>query len=196
LVSTGHWVDPGFGSTQDGPEPLFFQIGNIGDREIELSAGKDSVVTFLPVRFGGEQHSGRTLTTQEDVAKEFFQGQLDKIPSLALLHEFASLQDQLDQTNSDIQREINSRNVVAFGIYLVSVTFFGVCLTILLSWGSNGSITTRIHNISKALPTNGGQLALLAILAIVSCVTFVSTLHFIIGLIDRRISAGRRRYRR
>ena len=199
----GYWFLPGIGLIQasdrprKGQSPCSFRSGISAIEKSSSLPGKVSVVTFLPVRFQGEQLSDRQLTTQEDVAKEFFRGKADKIPSLALLHEFASLQDQLDQTNRDIQREISSRNVVAFGVYLVSVTLFGICLTVLLSWGSNGSITTRIHNISKALPTNGGQLALLAVFAVVSCISFVSALHFIIGLIDRRISSiGRRRRRR
>ena len=192
LVSTGHWVDPGFGS--DTPQRLFFQVGNVSDQEISLQPGRTSLITFLPIRFDAPQErpSSRSLTSEAEVADAFFSDS-DELRSLALLGRFEELVEEQDKLRKRMDDEHESRNVVTFGVYLLGVSLFAVALTVFLSWGGSSSVADRISNISKHLPQSSGSKWLLAVIVIALAACFIALLRFAGDLAEYVIRRRRRR---
>jgi deoxycytidine triphosphate deaminase len=194
LVMGGMLVDPGY----DGR--LHFQLANVGDKSFRIEPGKTSVaaIQFLPVIRAASQLE--RVPSSKKLLEELFREEVKNEPlkQLAYFTGVAELKDDVRKLNErlDDQKIVLSSTrrstdqLLVFGVFLVSITLFGVAIATLVNAFANGSIKEAANSVGSTeltLPAIAVAVVLLAVVGI-ACWLMMRPVK---AVVDRHREEGR-----
>jgi hypothetical protein len=183
LVLTGGLVDPGYGTRSPEGERLHFVIANIGRKDFPIVPGTDQIASLEFTEICGEPDQSDPATT-EDLERRLFQSK--ESPRLALEF-FEQLKEVDDRLDSEIRSltsrfqavESGTKQIVYFGVFLLTVTLFGVAFALLAQLAASDSASKAIQRIDDVLPDTWPAASVVIIALVVAAVVLWKLLTLI-----------------
>ena len=159
LILTGLLVDPGFGLKREGDswiakhdERLHFLVANVGPNEIVLSPGSEKIASIQFFHISGNALQ-REVPSTEDMDREFFDAKNEPKLGLSFFEDMTKLRAQfLDFKDRFEAVESGSKQIVMFGVYLLTASILVAALVVLLSIVSSNDLTNKLMTISALAP--------------------------------------------
>jgi|HubBroStandDraft_4_1064222.scaffolds.fasta_scaffold34126_4 deoxycytidine triphosphate deaminase len=194
LILTGLLVDPGFGLRRDGDswvakhdERLHFLAANVGPNEIVLLPGKEKIASIQFLYVSGNVLQ-KEVNSTEDMNREFFDPNNPAKLGLSFFEDMTELRSQFVEFRKRFEAvENGSKQIVMFGVYLLTASVLVAAFVVLLSMVSSGDLTTKLMTISTLAPKTwkgvvtliGGGIALAMVVnSIRSLVERLATIPF------------------
>jgi deoxycytidine triphosphate deaminase len=159
LILTGLLVDPGFGMRRDGDswvakqdERLHFLVANVGPNEIVLTPGKEKIASIQFLYVLGNALRTEVISTA-DMDREFFDA--NDVPKLGLsfFEDMTNLRDQFVEFRKRFETvESGSKQIVMFGVYLLTATILVAAFVTLLSIVASDDLAGKLKTISDIAP--------------------------------------------
>jgi len=159
LILTGLLVDPGFGMRRENgswvarhDERLHFLVANVGPNEIVIVPGKDKIASIQFLGVSGHVVQ-REVPSTEDMEREFFDVTTEPKLGLSFFEDMANLRTQFMEFRNRFEAvESGNKQVVMFGVYLLTTSILVAAFVLLLTMISSADLTLKLTTISTFLP--------------------------------------------
>lgn len=194
LVMGGMLVDPGYEGR------LHFQLVNVGDELFRIEPGRTSVaaIQFLPVL--EPTADLERVPSSKKLLKELFREEVKNEPlkQLAYFSNVGKLRKHVEQLNERLDdQEIaldstrrSTEQLLIFGVFLVSITLFGVAIGTLINAFANGSIKEAADVAGGTDLTLAAVVVAVALLAVVGIACWLMMRPVMAVVAKRRGSDG------
>lgn len=199
LTLTGQLVDPGYGLKEEEGEwiansdqRLHFLLANVGPAPIVLVPGQEKIATLQLSAIKPPEEKREVVSVgYERIEDAYLSPDKTVQAGLVFFRKMSDLAQQMSINDVRMEEynrrlsgvEAGSNQIVMFGVYLLCVTFLGVCFTILLSVVETTGLPQKITDLSNAIIYSWpGALVLILIL-----IGIASILWMFLGLLTRTI---------
>jgi len=168
LTLTGLLVDPGFGLryadafwTAKDDERLHFVLANVGPDTIVLKPGTEKIASIQFLHVSGNPVQ-KDVPSTEDMEREFFDDTTDPKLGLSFFRDMTSLRSNFAEFESRFATvENGSKQIVMFGVYLLTASIFVAAFVALLSMVASNDLRPKLMAIQELSPKTWKGVALL-----------------------------------